>query len=109
MFIVICMTFLLKYISFKKWLEKGVFYNSALLLCVICDESKIDKRGCNGAPNLVVEIISPGNSKHDVHAKFDLCQEAGVKGYWMVGPTERMILFYTLKEDEYVGLKPFIE
>lgn len=78
-------------------------------LCVICDESKIDKRGCNGAPDLVVEIISPGNSKHDIHTKFNLYQEAGVKEYWMVEPIERMILIYTLKEGEYVGLKPFVE
>jgi Uma2 family endonuclease len=38
-------------------------------LCIICDESKLDKRGCNGTPDLMVEIISPNNSKHDVHTK----------------------------------------
>jgi Uma2 family endonuclease len=78
-------------------------------LCVICDESKIDKRGCNGAPDLIVEIISPGNSKHDIHTKFNLYQEAEVKEYWMVEPEERMILVYTLRNGEYVGLKPLVE
>jgi Uma2 family endonuclease len=77
--------------------------------CVICDEKKLDKKGCNGAPDLIVEIISPGNSKHDIHTKFNLYQEAEVKEYWMVEPEERMILVYTLKNGEYVGLKPLVE
>jgi Uma2 family endonuclease len=78
-------------------------------LCIICDESKLDKRGCDGAPDLIVEIISPNNSKHDLHTKFNLYQEAEVKEYWLVEPEERMILIYSLKEGEYVGLKPFTE
>jgi Uma2 family endonuclease len=45
-------------------------------LCVICDESKLDKKGCNGVPDLMVEIISPNNSKHDIHTKFNLYLEA---------------------------------
>jgi Uma2 family endonuclease len=78
-------------------------------LCIICDENKLDEKGCNGAPDLVVEIISPGNSKHDVHTKFNLYQEAEVKEYWMIEPVDRMILVYTLMNGEYIGLKPFTE
>jgi Uma2 family endonuclease len=78
-------------------------------LCIICDESKLDKRGCQGAPDLVVEIISPNNSKHDLHTKFNLYLESGVKEYWLVEPEERMILVYTLRDGEYIGLKPFTE
>jgi Uma2 family endonuclease len=76
-------------------------------LCIICDESKLDEQGCNGAPDLIVEILSPNNSKHDVHTKFDLYEESGVKEYWMVEPVEKMILVYTLRNEKYIGLKPF--
>ena len=78
-------------------------------LCVICDESKIDEKGCNGTPDLIVEILSPNNSKHDIHTKFNLYLEAGVLEYWIVNPSERMVLIYALKNDEFIGSKPFVE
>lgn len=78
-------------------------------LCIICDESKLDKRGCNGTPDLMVEIISPNNSKHDVHTKFNLYQEAGVKEYWIIEPFDKIILVYTLINGEFIGLKPQVE
>jgi Uma2 family endonuclease len=78
-------------------------------LCIICDESKLDKRGCNGTPDLMVEIISPNNSKHDVHTKFNLYQEAGVKEYWIIEPFDKIILVYTLVNGEFIGLKPQVE
>ncbi len=76
-------------------------------LCIICDETKLDDKGCNGAPDLIVEILSPNNSKHDVDTKFKLYQESGVKEYWMVEPTEKIVLVYTLQNNKYIGLKPF--
>jgi Uma2 family endonuclease len=78
-------------------------------LCIICDESKLDARGCNGTPDLMVEIISPNNSKHDVHTKFNLYQEAGVKEYWIIEPNDKIILVYTLVNNEFIGLKPQVE
>lgn len=78
-------------------------------LCIICDESKLDDRGCNGTPDLIVEIISPNNSKHDVHTKFNLYQEAGVKEYWIIEPNDKIILVYTLVNGEFIGLKPQVE
>jgi len=78
-------------------------------LCVICDESKLDKRGCIGSPDLVVEILSPGNSKKEMDIKFDLYEEAGVKEYWMVHPLEKTVQVYVLQQDKFIGLKPFIE
>lgn len=78
-------------------------------LCIICDESKLDARGCNGTPDLMVEIISTNNSKHDVHTKFNLYQEAGVKEYWIIEPNDKIILVYTLVNDEFIGLKPQVE
>jgi Uma2 family endonuclease len=77
--------------------------------CVICDEKKLDEKGCNGAPDLIVEIISPNNSKHDIHTKFNLYLEAGVKEYWLIEPADRMILIYSLKNGEYIGQKPLVE
>ena len=78
-------------------------------LCVICNQDKLDDNGCNGAPDLIVEILSPNNSKHDIHTKFNLYLEAGVLEYWIVNPIERMVLIYTLKNGEYIGSKPFVE
>lgn len=79
-------------------------------LCVICDESKIDNRGCLGAPDLVVEILSPGNSKKEVDNKFDLYQESGVQEYWIVQPEEKNVLIFTLNDSGvFVGLKPATE
>lgn len=78
-------------------------------LCIICDENKLDARGCNGTPDLIVEIISTNNSKHDVHTKFNLYQEAGVKEYWIIQPNDKILLVYTLVNDEFIGLKPQVE
>ena len=75
-------------------------------LCIICDESKLDAKGCNGTPDLMIEIISPNNSKHDVHTKFNLYQESGVKEYWIIEPNDKIILVYSLVNDEFIGLKP---
>ncbi|MFT6205807.1 MAG: Uma2 family endonuclease [Spirosomataceae bacterium] len=50
-------------------------------ICVICDISKIDEKGCSGAPEVVVEILSPENSKREMKAKYELYEEAGVLEY----------------------------
>ena len=68
-------------------------------ICVICDESKIDSRGCCGAPDLVVEILSPGNSNKEIKLKFELYEEAGVKEYWIVYPEEESIAVFILNEN----------
>ena len=78
-------------------------------LCIVCDESKLDEQGCNGAPDLIVEIISPNNKKHDLDTKFKLYQEAGVLEYWIIEPLEIMVLVYSLRDGIYIGLKPQIE
>jgi Uma2 family endonuclease len=48
---------------------------------VICDKDKLDDRGCLGAPDLIIEILSPGNSKKEMDIKFDIYEENGVKEY----------------------------
>jgi len=57
----------------------------------------------------MVEILLPKNSKHDVHTKFNLYQEAGVKEYWIINPSEKLILVYTLIDAIFIGLKPQVE
>ena len=78
-------------------------------LCIICDEVKLDEQGCNGAPDLIVEIISPNNRKHDLDTKFKLYEEAGVLEYWIIEPIDKFVLVYTLRNGQYIGLKPFTE
>ena len=78
-------------------------------LCIICDESKLDDQGCHGAPDLIIEIISIKNAKHDVDTKFRLYEEAGVMEYWIVYPEEKMVSLYYLENNKYIGIKPFTE
>ncbi|RTL60902.1 MAG: Uma2 family endonuclease [Sphingobacteriales bacterium] len=68
-------------------------------ICVICDDSKLDERGCCGAPDLIVEILSPGNSKKEIKIKFELYEEAGVKEYWIINPVEQNLITYSLHEN----------
>jgi Uma2 family endonuclease len=86
-------------------------------LVVICDEKKRGPEGCRGAPDLVVEILSPSNTAIEMERKLKLYQEAGVKEYWIVdsennGLTvyrfeEGAILTYTLKKDSSVTVGIF--
>jgi Uma2 family endonuclease len=79
-------------------------------ICVICDKSKLDERGCIGAPDLIVEILSPGNSKKELRTKFALYEESGVKEYWVVFPSEHVLQQYVLNENEKYELKSsFVE
>ena len=79
-------------------------------LCVVCNPHKIDPRGCLGAPDLIIEILSPHTSSKDLREKFDVYEEAGVNEYWVVHPQEQTVLVYTLnKMNQYEGiLKPYI-
>ena len=73
--------------------------------CVICDRSKLDDKGCLGAPDIVVEILSPGNNKRDLKYKYEIYEEAGVKEYWVLDPVEKSMLCYTLADGQFVGSK----
>ena len=76
-------------------------------ITVVCDPEKLDDKGCIGAPDLVIEILSPGNKNIELKDKFEIYQEAGIKEYWIVEP-EEYILVYTLTKGKYTGSKPFI-
>jgi Uma2 family endonuclease len=75
-------------------------------LCIICDREKLDDRGCIGAPDLIVEILSPGNTDREMGIKFDLYEENLVKEYWIIEPNDKTIFIYTLQNNKYIGLKP---
>ncbi|UEG52617.1 Uma2 family endonuclease [Mucilaginibacter daejeonensis] len=72
-------------------------------VCVICDPTKIDARGAVGAPDIVVEILSPGNNNKELQTKYDVYEEAGVQEYWIIHPSERTFLKYTLANGSYVA------
>ena len=78
-------------------------------VCVLCDLTKLDDHGIVGTPDLIVEILSPGNIKHDIDTKFELYQEASLPEYWIVNPMERNIIVYTLRDGAFSGSKIFTE
>ena len=70
-------------------------------LCVVCDPAKIDTKGCVGAPDWIIEILSPGNATHDIRVKFDLYEENGVGKYWIIFPDEKNVAAYVLTAGRY--------
>jgi len=72
-------------------------------ISVICDKSKLDEKGCLGAPDMTVEIISPSTSRKDRMEKFFLYEKVGVKEYWLVYPLERIVEVFSLGADGRYG------
>src|SRR5690606_1106028 len=71
-------------------------------ICVICDKNKLDDAGCIGAPDLIVEILSPGNNKKELQNKYEVYRESGVREYWIIHPIEQTLLIYSLKNGGFV-------
>jgi len=91
-------------------------------LVVVCDRSKLNDRYCLGAPDWVVEILSPSTASLDHIQKRALYERAGVREYWLVHPVDRMVTIYRLEDGRYgrpdvfaltgrlpVGILPAIE
>ncbi len=79
-------------------------------ITIICDEDKLDERGCVGAPDIVIEILSPGNTKREMKDKFNIYQESGIPEYWLVDPEREFTIIYSLNEDgKYIGSSPYME
>lgn len=73
-------------------------------ISVICDASKLDDKGCHGAPDWIVEIVSPGNKPMDYFTKLFQYRTAGVREYWIVDPAKEMVTVYRFEKetmDEY--------
>ncbi len=70
-------------------------------LVIVCDPSKLDDRGCRGAPDLVVEILSPSSVVRDMQIKKNLYERHGVREYWVVQPEERLVVAYAFTDDRF--------
>lgn len=69
-------------------------------LSIICDKDKLDDRGCNGAPDWVIEIVSPSSQRMDQLIKLIKYREAGVREYWIVNPEKETVLTYFFEGEE---------
>lgn len=70
-------------------------------ISVICSSDKLTDRGCTGAPDWIIEIVSPGNPSHDYVKKLNIYMTAGVREYWIVDPLQDSILQYALENASY--------
>lgn len=68
-------------------------------ISVICDKDKLDDRGCNGAPDWIIEVVSPGSRVMDYYTKLSLYRESGVREYWIVDPMKQNVLVYDMEHD----------
>ena len=75
----------------KDWVEPDI--------SVICDKSKLTDRGCSGAPDLIVEIVSPASRQHDYSIKNTLYSASGVREYWIVDPAKEKVVVYSYEND----------
>ena len=70
-------------------------------ISVICDRNKLIDQGCTGAPDWIIEIVSPANSSHDYVFKLNLYADAGVREYWIVDPRKECIFVYYLEKENF--------
>ena len=70
-------------------------------ISVVCDPSKLDDKGCRGAPDWIIEVLSPGTAGHDQVRKLSLYERHGVKEYWLVHPVDRVVIMYRLEAGTY--------
>ena len=71
-------------------------------LVVVCDPSKLNDKGCEGAPDLVVEILSPVTSRYDRFTKFHEYLRAGVMEYWIADPVDKTVTAHRMKDGAYI-------
>ncbi|MCL1834822.1 MAG: Uma2 family endonuclease [Oscillospiraceae bacterium] len=72
-------------------------------IVVVCDQAKISKAAINGAPDLVIEILSPSTARFDLYGKFQQYKKAGVLEYWIVNPEIKTVSAYALHNGEYIA------
>ena len=72
-------------------------------MLVVCDKNKIDKGSINGAPDLVIEIISPSNTHSDLFLKFQYYLKAGVREYWVIDPEQKKVQVHIYENDHYIS------
>lgn len=72
-------------------------------ISVICDLSKLDDTGCKGAPDLIIEVLSPSSQRHDRVTKFNLYLNAGVREYWIVDPVQKDVQSFVLEDGRFAA------
>ena len=70
-------------------------------ITVVCDRDKLDEHGCKGAPDFVVEILSPSTQRRDRLEKYNLYRLAGVREYWIVDPERKLVQAVALEDGQY--------
>jgi Uma2 family endonuclease len=70
-------------------------------IVVVCDTSKLNEKICNGAPYLIVEVLSPSSMKKDFNEKFNIYEENGIREYWLIHPELKTLKSYVLKNDKF--------
>lgn len=70
-------------------------------ITVICDERKLDQHGCRGAPDWVIEVLSPASASHDQIRKLALFERHGVSEYWVIHPLDRIVSVYERQDSGY--------
>lgn len=78
-------------------------------ICVVCDLSKLDDKGCVGAPDLIIEVLSPSTIKRDYTEKYNLYEENGVKEYWIANPEGKSLQIFYLETGKYEELETYEE
>ncbi|WP_240941633.1 Uma2 family endonuclease [Paenibacillus sp. HB172176] len=78
-------------------------------LSVVCAKDQISKNGCHGAPQMIVEVLSPSTALKDFNEKFNLYQKFGVQEYWIVDPGNRTVHVYALQDGAYEVRELFTE
>ena len=78
-------------------------------LAVICDPARLDDRGCRGAPDWIIEILSPSSAAHDQIRKRALYERHGVREYWILHPLDRVLTIYRLGADGAYGRPDVVE
>lgn len=78
-------------------------------ISVICDKNKLDDRGCNGAPDFIIEVVSPSSRKMDYSNKMTLYSNSGVREYWIVDPEKERTTVYRYEEDAAPTIVPFTQ
>lgn len=68
-------------------------------ISVICDQSKLDERGCHGAPDWIIEIVSPGSKSMDYFTKLFQYRNVNVREYWIVDPTKELVMVYRFEKE----------
>ena len=74
---------------------------------VICDKNKLSDRGCEGAPDFIIEIVSPSSRRMDYYKKCALYAESGVREYWIVDPEKQRTMIYRYEDDAAPMIVPF--